>query len=78
MQWLVVYLSGELLLEIRQGATVFFRHHYYPLNKLRDNMFIVQTSFRPTYRVGALDVSLNVVEFNPLVREAYLETVEGQ
>lgn len=41
-------------------------------------MFIVQTSFRPTYRVGALDVSLNVVEFNPLVREAYLETVEGQ
>lgn len=41
-------------------------------------MFIVQTSFRPKYRVGALDVSLNVVEFNPLVREAYLETVEGQ
>lgn len=33
MQWLAAYLSGQLLLEIRQGATIYFRHHYYPLNK---------------------------------------------
>lgn len=35
MQWLAAYLSGQLLLEIHQGATIYFRHHYYPLNKCR-------------------------------------------
>ena len=37
MQWLAAYLSGQLLLEIRQGATIYFRHHYYPLNKCRSD-----------------------------------------
>lgn len=53
MQWLVVYLSGELLLEIRQGATVFFRHHYYPLNKLRSLCGIVPE--RAAERIKILD-----------------------
>lgn len=67
MQWLVVYLSGELLLEIRQGATVFFRHHYYPRNKLRSLRGIVS---KEIMRIQIKDVK-KVYDINGWYEQLY-------